>query len=188
MQANRGTESPNWLFAQEIVVINFFLSLPKETIVSVQEDEGAEEGARLCRWSASTGCSIAVDSCWPETQSEAGTPRLMASRAKTIWTPTAPHRGSVEGGGRCSPVMAPTNRNTRLCPKSTRATRSEPPNTACWLSSPWTCSSSFTGQLLWFKHWSYKMNYFRLEPFSWHEAVRAVKRQGWTVWDMSLKY
>lgn len=95
----------------------------------------------LHRWSGSTGCSTAVGSCWQETQSEAGTLPPMACR------PNAPRRESVGSGEGCLPTMGPTNRSMKLSPKVIRGTPSALPSTACWLSSPWTCSSSSTGQI-----------------------------------------
>lgn len=93
------------------------------------------------RWSGSTGCSIAVGSCWRETRGKAGTLPLMACPTK------APHTESVESGERCLPAMGLTNRSSKPSPKAIKAMPSTRPSTACWLSSPWTCSSSSTGQI-----------------------------------------
>lgn len=95
----------------------------------------------LRRWSGSTGCGIAVGSCWKETRGKAGTLPLMACPTK------APHAESVGSGERCLPATGLTSRSSKPSPKATKAMPSTLPSTACWLSSPWTCSSSSTGQI-----------------------------------------
>lgn len=139
---------------------NFFFCLQDEDIVkSIVEHRGAggHTGGGpapftaylepvLCRWSDSTGCGIAVGRCWQETLGEAGTLAPTACQTKAPWTPTPPHTGPVGREEQCLPAMGPTSRSTRPPPETTRAMPSVPPSTACWPLSPWTCSSSFTGQ------------------------------------------
>lgn len=112
--------------------------------LSVEHRGGAQPLLR--RWSDSTGCSIAVGSCYWETQGEAGTLLLMVCPKKAPRITLTLHI-IVGSGEQCFPTMGPTNRNMRLSPKTTRAMPSALPNTACWLSSPWTCLSSSTGQI-----------------------------------------
>lgn len=103
-------------------------------------------GPLWCRWSGSTGCSIAVGSCSNETLGEDGTLPPMACQTKAQWMPTAPQGEAVGSGEQCTPATGPNSSSTKWPPGATKATPSGPPSTACWLSSPWTFSSSFTGQ------------------------------------------
>lgn len=134
---------------------------------------------QLHRWSGSTGCSIAVGSCWRETLGEAGTLPPMAFPTKVPWKLTPPHTELVGSGEQCLHVMGPTNRSMKPSAKATRATPSALPSTACWPSSPWICSSSSTGQISTWTQNTYKHTHNTYSLWRWwlflkeHSVVRA---------------
>lgn len=88
-------------------------------------------GLLRCRWSGSTGCSIAVGSCLKETLGEDGTLPLMACQTKAQWMPTAPQGEAVGSGEQCMPALGPNSSSTKWPPRATKATPSGPPSTAC---------------------------------------------------------
>lgn len=85
----------------------------------------------------------------------------MGCPTAACWAPTALGGGSVGSRGRCFPAMGVTNRILNVYPETTKAMQSPLPNTPCWPSFPWICSSSFTGQT-----WD---TYFGFQSYYWDE-------------------
>lgn len=83
------------------------------------------------QWRDSTGCSIAVGSCYRAIQDVAGTLQLKGSPVRSLQMPMAdPRKGSMLNGEPFMPATDPTYWSTVQSVKPTKAMVSAPTSTA----------------------------------------------------------